>query len=135
MIVSRTMDSPIDGVSSVVRRLDVTPDKLSMVIQSINGSVPSEIDVADISTLADDPCGGCAGGPGDYSRKRLQDVCNWELTLNCARDAGLCAACIPTVIGSVAAVLLCIGAQCGWATLDSCCTSASSACVHCGGQT
>lgn len=76
MIVSRAMDSPIDGVSSVVRRLDVTPDKLSMVTQSINGSVPSEIDVADISTLADDPCGGCAGAPGDTSRKRLQDVCN-----------------------------------------------------------
>ncbi|WP_146113993.1 MULTISPECIES: hypothetical protein [unclassified Arthrobacter] len=135
MLVSRRMEKPIDGVFSIVRRLDVAPDKLNMITQSINGSVPREISVKDISSLASDPCGGCAGAPGDNSRKRLQSVCNWELTLSCARDAGLCLGCIPFVIGSVTAVLLCVAGQCGWSALESCCGSASNACVGCGGQT
>lgn len=134
MIVSRQMDKPLDGVSSIVRRLDVASDKLSTVAQSINGSVPREIGVEDVSTLSDDPCGGCGYGSGT-TRERLQDVCNWELTLNCARDAGLCVACIPASIGNVVAVLLCVAGQCGWAALDSCCSSMSSACVRCARQT
>lgn len=135
MIVSRQMDKPIDGVTSIVRRLNVSSERLSAVAQSINGSSPSAIEVEDVSTLSGDPCSGCAGAPGDRTRKRLQDVCNWDLTISCARDAGLCLGCIPASVGSVVAVVLCIGAQCGWSTLDTCCSSMDSACVGCGGQT
>ena len=108
---------------SIVRRLNVSQDRLTSVAHSVNGTIPHSVDAEDISTLDSDPCSGCAGAPGDTSRKRLQDVCNWELTVSCARDAGICLGCIPTVVGSAATVVLCIGVQCGWAALDSCCSS------------
>lgn len=135
MVVSRRMNKPLNGVSSIVRRLNVSQDRLTSVAHSVNGTIPHSVDAEDISTLDSDPCSGCAGAPGDTSRKRLQDVCNWELTVSCARDAGICLGCIPTVVGSAATVVLCIGVQCGWAALDSCCSSMDAACVGCGGQT
>ncbi|CAM3558143.1 hypothetical protein NOGI109294_02395 [Nocardiopsis gilva] len=135
---SQEFSSPMDDMASRVRRMHVEMDEndepeLKPVSLSVNGHIPTPVPESDLSTLAQDPCGGCGGeGPGSSKKGRIASQCNTSYTWSCIANLGGCAAC--TACGGWVACLSCAILSC--TTLaDSCCNGHSNICTYCMGQT
>lgn len=140
-LVSRRLDSSLDGVMSAAMRMSVDPSAaeesqaVRPVIQSVNGMIPEEVSAESVTLSGDDPCGGCSTAPGDPNDKQLNNICNWEASALCAVSAGLCVACAGTCPASPWSCIQCVAGTCGFGVLGTCCESTSPACVGCPGQT
>lgn len=138
LVVHTERSAAVDGLLGRAYHLHVEVDgrgelsSMTNVAQSINGDVPTAVDLSgDALQLADDPCGGCklSCGPGNPCKeKRLTEQCNWSATWQCVAGGVGCALC--TTCSGWFVCITCALSACP-AAVDACCSSASQVCATC----
>lgn len=141
VLLSVRFSAPVEDLRSLVARYQYVPndgDALGFrhVETHMNGEPLESLEKGtDLSTMVDDPCGGCWGGPGSTTRYLTTDLCSFSgSVLSCLSGMAACSMCFTPPPSGTGACLTPVSAlACGVCLLVTCTAGVLLAC--CGGET